>query len=406
MLTKEVTGESSSVNPLKKLGQTLRKAKILTGYWFIKKMDISKKELEPVPNIFNRIGNILLKPFVNKDLIPQILMGPFSFQIFKVSHDLGIFDYLNEHPGAKLDDLAKQLNLETYPLEILLLGLSGLKLIKKIGKSYYNTAVVRIVTQDNSNKFTYFFPKYMQYAQHLLIPGIHHLKESVTTNKPMGLKKIFGDAASDYYYELSKDELSNNHFAQHMSAFSQINAQRLATQKIFKKIPTLLDIGGGIGDVALSIATHNPNIKITVYDHPVVANIANQKFEAAGMASVLNAIGGDVMTNAFPENYDGILFSHFIDIFSAEKNNVLFQRAFKALKSKGNIVVYTPIVNDQETGPLVNCVLGIYFLCLANGEGRFYSCKQISNWLTEAGFININIQHLPSSEAIIIGMKP
>lgn len=64
------------------------------------------------------------------------------------------------------------------------------------------------------------------------------------------------------------------------------------------------------------------------------------------------------------------------------------------------------MVNDQETGPLVNCLLGIYFLTLANGKGRFYSAPQISNWLRQVGFVKIHTQRLPSHEAIIIGIKP
>ncbi len=405
MLANEVASEGKP-SAIGKIIHAFRRAKIHAGYWFIRKMEISKRELEPVPNIFNRIGDVLLKPFVNKNLIPQILMGPFSFQIFRVSHDIGVFDYLNEHPGATKEEISQQLKLEHYPVEILLLGLTGLKLLKKVGRKYYNSAVVSIVTQDISNKFTYFFPKYMRYAQHLLIPGIHHLQESLQENKPVGLKKMFGDEAVDYYYELSKNETANNYFAQHMSAFSQINAQRLANHTVFNKINSLLDVGGGIGEVAVSIANLHPNLQITVYDHPMVAELANKNFQAAGMDSQLNAIGVDINESDFPENYEGVLFSHFIDIFPPDKNKLFFRRAFKALKSKGHIIVYTPVVNDSETGPLVNCLLGVYFLCLANGQGRFYSCAQISQWLKDVGYVDIKIQHLPSSEAIIIGMKP
>lgn len=406
MFTKDVTSDLMPTNFFKKINNILKKAKILTGYWFIQKMKISQRDLEPVPTVFNKIGDFLLKPFVNKDAMTHILMGPLSFQIFRVSHDIGLFSYLNSHPGATLKDIAAHLNIERYPAEILLLGLTGLKLIKKIENSYYNSGLIKIVTQDNTNKFTYFFPKYMQYAHHILSQGIHYLQESITENKPVGLQKIFGNHATDYYYELSKNETASHHFAQHMSAFSQINADRLSNLFLFKKIKKLLDVGGGIGDVAISIIKQNPDIRITVYDHPEVAQLANKKFQEAALSHKLNAIGADVASNPFPENYDGVLFSHFIDIFSPEMNIEFFKRAFNSLASEGYIIIYTPVVNDNETGPLVNCLLGIYFLCLANGKGRFYSCAQISDWLKEVGYINVKTYHLPSSEAIIVGVKP
>jgi ubiquinone/menaquinone biosynthesis C-methylase UbiE len=369
-------------------------------------MKVSQRDLEPVPTIFTKIGDFLLKPFINKDLITHVLMGPFSFQVFRVSHELGLFDYLNKNPGTTLPHLSQQLNLEHYPLEILLSGLCSLKLVKKINHRYYNSAVTKIVTQDNSNKFTYFFPKYMEYAQHILLDGIRHLQESISENKPVGLQKIFGQNATDYYYELSKNTTANRFFAEHMSAFSQINATRLATLPLFNQIKSLLDVGGGVGSVALSIAEHHPELNITVFDHPSVAELANQKFRESEYSNRLNAIGGDVITNPFPEDFEGILFSHFIDIFSKEQNIDFFSRAFNALKRNGFIIVYTPVVNNEDTGPLVNSLLGIYFLALANGKGRFYSGLQISNWMKQTGFTQIKIHKLPSSEAIIIGMKP
>lgn len=402
-------GDGSTLSPISfftKLNNLFKKSKIQLSYWFINKMEISKQELEPVPTFLNKIGDFFLKPFINKDLITQILMGEFSFQTFRVGYEVGLFHYLNSNPGATLNEISQQLKIATYPTEVLLLGLAGLKVIKKVGESYYNSAVTRIVTSNPTNKFTHFFPKYMKYAHNVLSDGIHYLHESIIENKPVGLHKMFGSQATDYYYELSKDERTNQHFVQHMSAFSQINADRVASMPIFNKTKKLLDVGGSVGDVALSIAKQNPNIHVTVYDHPAVADMATKKFQEANLSQRLDAIGGDLMSNPFPKNYDGVLFAHFIDIFSQEANADFFQRAFDCLTSKGHIIVYTPVVNDNEGGPLVNCLLGIYFLCLANGKGRFYSAAQIKNWMKTIGFININIHRLPANEVIIVGMKP
>jgi len=405
MISQDLAHNAPKTGFYKKCQTTFLEAKLKIGYWFIRKMKISKKELEPVPTLLNKLGNILLKPFINKDLVTHILMGPLSFQLFRVAHNLGLFDYLNTSPGATVDEIAKHLKIDNYPATIVLLGLTGLKILKKINNRYYNSVLVTILTEDKSNAFTHFFPKYMDYAHHILSHGIQHLQEAVVQNKPIGLNKVFGESATDYYYELSKNQQANDYFTQHMSAFSQINAERLSSLKIFTKMQSLLDVGGGSGNVAMSIAACNPGLHITVYDHPSVAEHANANFRDHGLSDRLNAIGADLLTNPFPHDYEGILFSHFIDIFSPEENKSFFQKAHTALKPNGKIIVYTPIVEDCETGPLVNCLLGIYFLCLANGKGRFYSSLQIKNWMQETGFSDIAIERLPSSEAIIIGKK-
>lgn len=391
--------------PFSKIFNFFRKIKVYLGYWFIETLSISQRNLDPMPTIFSKIKEFLLKPFFDKKSITQILVGQFSFQLFRVAHELGLFDYLNAHPGSSIPEIAEALKIEHYPTEILMLGLCGLKVIKKIGNCYYSSGIVKVITQDKSNKFTHFLPTYLQYMHHLIAPGINYLHESITSNSAIGLKKLFGNDAHDYYYELSKNETANEHFINHMSAFSQINAERLANHPVFAKINTLLDIGGSTGDVAISIAQKNPNLKITVYDHPSIADVANQNFEKNNLDSRLSAIGGNILQNPFPENYEGILFSHFIDIFSPEENIAFFKRSFSALRSNGHIIVYTPVVNNNQTGPIVNCLLGTYFLCLANGKGRFYSCVQISTWMETAGFKKIKTSLLPSSEAIIVGVK-
>lgn len=391
--------------PFSKPINFFRKMRVYVGYWFIATLSISQRNLDPVPSIFNKIKECLLKPFFDKKSVTQILVGQFSFQLFRVAHELGLFDYLNAHPGATISEIAQALKIEQYPAEILLLGLCGLKVIKKIGNSYYISGIVKVITQDKNNKFTHFLPTYLQYMHHLIAPGINYLHESIINNSAIGLKKLFGNDAQDYYYELSKNETANEHFINHMSAFSQINAERLANHPVFAKINTLLDIGGSTGDVAISIAQKNPNLKITVYDHPSVAEAAEQNFKKNNLDLRLNAIGANILRSQFPENYEGILFSHFIDIFSPEENIEFFKRSIEALKSNGHIIVYTPVVNNSQTGPIVNCLLGTYFLCLANGKGRFYSCAQIASWMETVGFKKIKTSLLPSSEAIIVGIK-
>ncbi|MBA2654802.1 MAG: hypothetical protein H0U71_07020 [Gammaproteobacteria bacterium] len=239
MSLQELTVTRSPTHLFKKMRSSFKKSKIRFSHWFVRTMDISNRELDPAPTFLNKIGDFILKPFINKDSMSQILMGQFSFQAFKVGYDLGLFNYLNDHPGSSLDDIARQLKTAHYPTEILLVGLAGLKLIKKIDDLYYNSAIAMIMTQKSANKFTNFYPKYMQYAHNVLSHGIQYLQESVVQNKPVGLHKMFGPQATDFYYELSKNEVANQHFVQHMSAFSEINAQRVASLPIFSKLTHL-----------------------------------------------------------------------------------------------------------------------------------------------------------------------
>jgi hypothetical protein len=76
------------------------------------------------------------------------------------------------------------------------------------------------------------------------------------------------------------------------------------------------------------------------------------------------------------------------------------------MEAGGRVCVFTPIIDDTEDGPLINCLCGTYFLCLANGQGQFYSPAEIHSWMKDEGFVEIECRFLPLNEAVFFGNKP
>jgi 2-polyprenyl-3-methyl-5-hydroxy-6-metoxy-1,4-benzoquinol methylase len=385
--------------------EMLRTMKMNFLYWVFNKIDgkVDLKKLEPVPSVFNKIQNFFLRPFVDRNALNRIILGPISFKLLCSGYETGLFQYLAKSPGATLQDISAHLKIDAYPADILLNGLEALKLVQKNRRSrYYNTLPSMLLVQDFNDAF---LAKLMDYMQHILSPAMTNLQQSITENKPAGLHKIFGTEAKDYYYELSKNADYNQYFTPFMSAFSQININAVATLPMFSKVNRLLDIGGNVGNLAISIAKHHPAINITVYDHPSTAATATQRFKENNWDMRLNAIGGDFLVDAFPAGYDCLLFAHVIDIFCEETNKKLFLKAFQSLAPQGQICVFTPIVHGDADNSFTYKVYNAYFLCLANGKGQFYQPDKIVNWIKEAGFANVNLEYLPCNEVIITGKK-
>jgi len=383
----------------------LQTMKVNFLYWFMskagKKVDLRK--LEPAPSFSNKLLNILLKPFIDRNALNRIILGPISAKLMQSAYNIGLFHYLTKSPGATLQDISTNLNIDIYPAEILLNGLEALKLVqKKKHLKYYNTLPSMLLMQDFNNKL---LSKLMNYVHHVIAPAMNDLQSSITENKPMGLYKTFGNDAKDYYYELSKHEHLNQYFAPFMATFSLINIKTVAESPFFNNIKRLIDIGGNQGDLAIAIAKHHPAIHVTVFDHPATAEEANKRFKDNNCNDRLNAIGGDFLKEDFPDGYDGMLFSHVIDIFNEETNKELFKKAFNKLASKGKIFVYTPIVHGNHDNSFTYKIFNAYFLCLANGKGQFYPPNRIINWIKETGFSNVKVQYLPCNEILIIGTK-
>lgn len=382
-----------------------KKIKITLLYWIMNKIgsEIDLRKLEPAPTFFHKMKDALLKPFIDRNALNRIVLGPISFKIMQSAYNLGLFHFLMKSPGATLSDITTHLNIQTYPAEILLNGLEALNLVQKIeNKHYYNTLSSMLLAQDFNDKF---LSKLMNYVEHILTPAMSNLQESIVENKPMGLSKLFGNEAKDYYYELSKNQNYNQYFVPFMSTFSQINIQSVAESRVFSETRRLLDIGGSVGNLAMSIAKHRPSINVTVYDHPATAEAASQRFKEFKYDERLNAMSGDFLIDKFPAGYDGMLFSHVIDIFCEDTNKKLFQKAFDSLSTKGKIFIYTPIVHGDQDNSFTYKIYNAYFLCLANGQGQFYPPEKIVNWIKETGFSDVQLEYLPCNEILITGTK-
>ena len=120
----------------------LKKIKVNLLYWMMGRVgnQIDLRKLEPVPSFSNKLLNFFSKPFVDRNTINRIILGPISAKLMQSGYNLGLFHYLAKTPGATVDDIASHLNIKTYPAEILLNGLEALKLVQTVGKSrYYNT---------------------------------------------------------------------------------------------------------------------------------------------------------------------------------------------------------------------------------------------------------------------------
>lgn len=388
---------------MQSLFQRIQKAKILFFRKMIEKsggFDMAKAK--PAPSLLTKIGMRLRSLLIPPDPLEPYICGPICFEILHTSCQLGIFELLDKTPGKTLPEIAKSLHLEIYPTKILLLGLVCMKLLHKIGDEYYNDPFLSPAFLTSSNQG--FCIHSIEYMHHFFMPAMSYLLDSVKENRPVALSEMFGKEATNYYQELAKDSTKNQYFEKFMRLWTQINQERVAALPFFsgKKI---LDVGGNTGSLARAIVSRHPTASVTVYDLPEVIEETKKHFQSHEASSRLSTLGGNILNDSFPTGYDVVLFSHFIDIFSEETVQNLLQKVWQSLPSEGIVSIFTPILYDEENGPLNHGVLGAYFLCLANGVGRFYSVAEITSWLHKMGFRSVQKYLLPCDEAVVVGKK-
>ena len=98
----------------------------------------------------------------------------------------------------------------------------------------------------------------------------------------------------------------------------------------------LLDLGGGPGRVALTLAQTFPDLRATVLDWPATAEVAREHIAEAGLADRVVALGGDITVCDPGQGYDVIWCSSVLH-FVAEPEAVL-RRVYQALAPGGVLI--------------------------------------------------------------------
>jgi cyclopropane fatty-acyl-phospholipid synthase-like methyltransferase len=167
----------------------------------------------------------------------------------------------------------------------------------------------------------------------------------------------------------------------------------------------VVDVGGGDGSNLITLASAYPHLRGTVFDSPSVCRIAEQNIQKAGLTPRLGTVAGNCFEDPFPAGADCFLFSHFLTIWSEDRNRQLLKKAFDALRAGGRVIVFNMMQSNSQTGPLSAAMGTPYFLTLATGKGMLYTWREYESWIRRAGFCYVKTQALPKDHGVIIATK-
>ena len=330
-----------------------------------------------------------------------LMGGPIFFQTVSAAVELDLFTLLSNHKHLTRLQIAKHLNLTEKPTRTLLSGLVAIKILEKHGDLYRNSELADAYL---SYKSPQTMAPIFRWQHHINYKPMFHFLEALKTNKNVGLKELKG-TEDTLYARLRHSPVLERIFQEAMESISvQANAM-LAKHLDLSQVKYLLDVGGGNGSNIISLAKANPQLMATVFDSKSVCEIARKNIKQKGLSHRLKAWEGNCFKNEFPTKIDAILYCHFFTIYSEEKNRWLLKKTFKALPKGGRVILFNMMQNNDETGPLSTAMGSPYFLTLATGEGMLYTWNEYKSWMKEAGFSDIQTQHLPKDHGVIVGRK-
>jgi ubiquinone/menaquinone biosynthesis C-methylase UbiE len=167
----------------------------------------------------------------------------------------------------------------------------------------------------------------------------------------------------------------------------------------------LLDVGGGSGTYTLAMLDTTPEMRATLFDLPLVIEMARDRVQAAGMIERVELVAGDFYKDELPPGHDLALLSAIIHQNSHEQNEVLYGKIHRALDPGGRVVVRDHVMSADRTQPLEGALFAVNMLAGTAG-GRTYTFDEIKDGLEAAGFTRINLIQTKGMFSLVEGFKP
>jgi len=315
-----------------------------------------------------------------KDLF-SLCAGFVYSQVLFACVKLGLFDLLRAQPLAA-DAIAAKLDLSGEAVSRLLTAAESLRLVEKRRGGRFGLGALGAAVAAN--------------------PGIgamveHHAHLYADLADPVGLLRgEKSQTALSGYWPYADSASPGQLSDQQVGPYSELMAKSLplVAEEVLDAYPPgrhnrLLDIGGGEGGFIAAAAARAPELDLTLFDLPAVAERAKARLSASGLGRV-TVVGGDFKTDALPKGADLISLIRVVLDHDDSTALGLLRAARQALTGGGTLLLAEPLAELGAKQPMVDSYFGLYLLAMGRGKPRTY--QQLKQLLTKAGFGRISLR--------------
>tara|TARA_B100000315_G_scaffold194243_1_gene184886 strand:+ start:5399 stop:6412 length:1014 start_codon:yes stop_codon:yes gene_type:complete len=165
-------------------------------------------------------------------------------------------------------------------------------------------------------------------------------------------------------------------------------ARLLAERYDFSSTKTLLDAGGGVGGVAITITEIWPQIHATVAELPMVTPIAEKVVAEEGAGDRVSVVAADVTAEPIPGTYDVAIAKALLQTLSPDDAQAAVKNIGRSLRPGGDIYIIGSFLDVSRTAPIQSVIFNLMFINIYD-VGESYTEQMHRGWLEDAGFVDI-----------------
>lgn len=316
-------------------------------------------------------------------LANEISQAPVVFQSSRLMIKFGILQMLlDSEKGLTLEEVVEKTGLTRYAAQCLLESALTIGTVLIDNERFTCSKTGWFLLNDPLVKVNLDFNQDVNYL------GLFHLEEALLNGKPEGLK-VFGNWATIYEaLSVLPEQVQKSWFA--FDHYYSDQSFDEALQIVFERKPkTLLDVGGNTGRWSLRCVDYDANVNVTIMDLP--QQIGLMKANTAGKkgADRIHGHGCNLLdkTVPFPEGFEVIWLSQFLDCFSEEEVTSILTRAAQSMNADSKLYIMETFWDRQrfETAAYALAQISLYFTALANGNSKMYHSEDMIRCIENAG---------------------
>lgn len=297
-------------------------------------------------------------------------------QVLLACVQLNLFELLAEGP-LHSSDIAKRAGLDLEAAERLLGAAAALTLLERYGEGRYGLGILGAALRGN--------PAVVAMIQHHAL-FYRDLAEPVAllrgTQTATELSRLWG-----YATNASPERLDESAIAAYTTLMSR--SQALVADEVLDAYPVrlhacVMDVGGGEGTFLLKAAERARQARLVLFDLPAVADRAQHRFAAAGLADRAQATGGSFLTDALPAGADLITLVRVLHDHNDDAALALLRNVRAALPRGGVLLIAEPLKGIRGTEAVGDAYFELYFLAMGQGHAR--TVDEVAVLLEKAGF--------------------
>jgi len=209
--------------------------------------------------------------------------------------------------------------------------------------------------------------------------------------------KVFKMPVFDYLTQRPEDARL---FGETMIGIHGGEPPAIAAAYDFSKFGTIVDVGGGTGNLITTILRANPKLKGILCDMPHVVEEARALIEASGVADRCRRIGGSFYESV-PPGGDAYILSHIIHDWDEAKCLKILGNCRKAMGPKGTLLLVEMVLPPGDE-PHFGKVLDMMMLVGPGGVER--TAEEYGALLAKAGFRMTRVVPTASAVSIVEGV--